>query len=73
VRVRRGPATVTGERTRESHRRQDGAKSSARGGKAGGVEIRESGDWSFARKPNRGEDPEGGSLWREIPSNGASL
>jgi len=30
----------------------------AGGGKAGGTKIRESGDWPFTRKSDRGEDPE---------------
>ena len=50
---RRGPATVTGERTRENKPLPFEA------GRYGRAEIREPGDWPSARrKPDRGEDPE---------------
>jgi Probable cobalt transporter subunit (CbtB) len=53
VRVRRGPATVSGERTRKNKPLPFGV------GRYGGAEIREPGDWPFARhEPDRGEDPE---------------
>src|ERR687890_1473641 len=58
VRVRHGPATVTGERTRRGHRR---------GGKAGLAEIRESGDWPFARDPEPGRGPREGGIYGEDP------
>ena len=56
VRVRRGPATVTGERTRA----REATAAAKPGGKAkGGAQIREPGDWPAARyAPDRGEDPE---------------
>src|SRR5919112_5956999 len=58
VRVRQGPATVTGERTRRGHRR---------GGKAGLAESRESGDWPFARDPEPGRGPREGGTNGEDP------
>src|ERR671910_1727356 len=58
VRVRPAPATVTGERTRRSHRR---------GGKAGLAESRESGDWPFARDPEPGRGPREGGIYGEDP------
>src|SRR5918992_4855858 len=53
VRVRHGPATVTGERTRRGHRRS---------GKAGLAQSRESGDWPFARDPKPGRGPREGGI-----------
>src|ERR687897_3078610 len=58
VRIRHGPATVTGERTRRGHRR---------GGKAGLAESRESGDWPFARDPEPGRGPREGGIHGEDP------
>src|SRR5215210_5987059 len=58
VRVRHGPATVTGERTRRGHRRS---------GKAGLAESRESGDWPFARFPKPGRGPREGGIYGEDP------
>src|SRR5215203_4337696 len=58
VRVRHGPATVTGERTRRGHRRS---------GKAGLAESRESGDWPFARDPKPGRGPRKGGIYGEDP------
>src|SRR5829696_6398442 len=58
VRVRHGPATVTGERTRRGHRRS---------GKAGLAESRESGDWPFARDPKPGRGPREGGIYGEDP------
>src|ERR671914_1324615 len=58
VRVRHGPATVTGERTRRRHR--------PRGrGKAGRAGSRESGDWPFARDPKPGRGPREGGICGE--------
>src|SRR5215208_6753159 len=58
VRVRHGPATVTGERTRRGHRRS---------GKAGLAQSRESGDWPFARDPKPGRGPREGGIYGEDP------
>src|ERR687898_2668662 len=58
VRVRHGPATVTGERTPRGHRRS---------GKAGLAESRESGDWPFARNPKPGRGPREGDIYGEDP------
>src|SRR5215212_9102164 len=63
VRVRHGPATVTGERTRRGHRR----------GKAGLAESRESGDWPFARDPKPGRGPREGGNYGEDPRTETSL
>src|ERR671913_2183055 len=58
VRVRHGPATVTGERPRRGHRRR---------GKVGLAESRESGDWPFARDPEPGRGPREGGIYGEDP------
>src|SRR5215210_7639211 len=63
VRVRHGPATVTGERTRRRHR--------ARGrGKAGRAGSRESGDWPFARDPKPGRGPREGGIMEKTLGRG---
>src|SRR5829696_4456337 len=64
VRVRHGPATVTGERTRRGHRHR---------GKAGLAESRESGDWPFARDPKPGRGPREGGIYGEDPRTETSL
>ena len=64
MRVRHGPATVTGERTRRRHRRREGA------GRPGeqGAGSQETGLSPVT--PNRGEDPEKEASWRRS-SDGA--
>src|SRR5918998_521837 len=57
VRIRHGPATVTGEQTRRRHRR---------GGKAGRAGSRESGDWPFAVDPKTGRGPREGGMMEKI-------
>src|SRR5215203_2897333 len=64
VRVRHGPATVTGERTRRGHRHR---------GKAGLAESRESGDWPFARDPKPGRGPREGGIYGEDPRTETSF
>src|SRR5215212_2320180 len=64
VRVRHGPATVTGERTRRGHRPS---------GKVGLAESRESGDWPFARDPKPGRGPREGGIYGEDPRMETSL
>src|ERR687897_635389 len=59
VRVRHGPATVTGERTRRRHRPQGR-------GKAGEAKSRESGDWPFAHDPKPGRGPREGDIMEKI-------
>src|SRR5215208_7379582 len=64
VRVRHGPATVTGERTGRGHRRR---------GKAGLAASRESGDWPFARDPKPGRGPREGGIYGEDPRTETSF